>query len=371
MNNVTVTCGEIQTDGGFEFKLPSDLLNQTLSVDCEQSWYLQDGHLIADPSDPQTLIDPVMTVKSDRLVTSYCVNLKHEIICDSTDGLHFSREIMFRVRNETAATPNSVTNNESESIRSESGTTNSSSTPEMSAISSSSPVDPMIRILLMGRRRIRYKNGRLIDPSDPQKLMDPVISVSSDRLVTSYCVDELHHEIICHSDGFRYQTIFRDSISGPPQTPESNQIWWISVLIFIVLLVLICFLLWKRIFRDPETGVQMKLGSAFISSLLSSPAFTKDPFKDGHLIADPSDPQRLIDPATSVKYDRLFTSYCVNLNHEIICDSPDGSHYSHEIMFRVTNETNSIGPMQTPASHVVGGEHKMSLKTGILNLLFK
>ncbi|RXN31859.1 hypothetical protein ROHU_004735 [Labeo rohita] len=58
---------EIQTDGGFEFKLPSDLLNQTLNPDCEQSWYLQS---------------------------------------------HFSRGIMFRVRNQTAVTPNSDVVNE-------------------------------------------------------------------------------------------------------------------------------------------------------------------------------------------------------------------------------------------------------------------
>ncbi|RXN09560.1 hypothetical protein ROHU_010978 [Labeo rohita] len=57
------------------------------------------------------MIDPVISVSSDRLVTSHCVNLKHEIPCDS-DGSHFSREIMFRVRNETAATPNSDDLNE-------------------------------------------------------------------------------------------------------------------------------------------------------------------------------------------------------------------------------------------------------------------
>ncbi len=32
---------EVQTDDGFEFKLPSDSLNQTLRGDCEQSCYLQ------------------------------------------------------------------------------------------------------------------------------------------------------------------------------------------------------------------------------------------------------------------------------------------------------------------------------------------
>ncbi|KAL1279286.1 hypothetical protein QQF64_025959 [Cirrhinus molitorella] len=110
MYNITVACGEIQTDGGFEFKLPSDLLNQTLNPDCDQSWYLQDGHLIADPSDPQKLIDPAAAVKSDRLFTSHCVNLKHEIICDSTNRFHFSYVTAFKVRNEAAGTPNSDVN---------------------------------------------------------------------------------------------------------------------------------------------------------------------------------------------------------------------------------------------------------------------
>ncbi|XP_050960299.1 uncharacterized protein LOC127161613 isoform X1 [Labeo rohita] len=111
MYNISVTCGEIQTDGGFEFNLPSDSLNQTLNPDCEQSWHSEDGRLIAVPSDPQRMIDPVISVSSDRLITSHCVNLKHEIICDST-GSPFSREIMFRVRNETAVTPNSDDLNE-------------------------------------------------------------------------------------------------------------------------------------------------------------------------------------------------------------------------------------------------------------------
>ncbi|RXN31861.1 hypothetical protein ROHU_004737 [Labeo rohita] len=149
MYNINMTCGEIQTDGRFKYRLHPDLLNHTNNPDCDQSWYSQDGRLIADPS-------------------------------------------------------------------------------------------------------------------DPQKLIDPVISVSSDRLVTSYCVDELHHEIICHSDGLRYDTTFRafnDSSSGSTQTPVSNQLWWISAPIFIVFLGLICFLLRKRIFRDHEPDVQIKLRS--------------------------------------------------------------------------------------------------------------
>ncbi|KAL1252285.1 hypothetical protein QQF64_020081 [Cirrhinus molitorella] len=111
MSNITVKCAEIQTDAGFEFKLPSDLLNRTLNPDCEQSWFSEDGFKIADASDPQRLIHPATAVKSDRLFASHCVNLNHEIICDSTES-HFRREIMFRVRNETAATPNSDVLNE-------------------------------------------------------------------------------------------------------------------------------------------------------------------------------------------------------------------------------------------------------------------
>ncbi len=37
---------------------------------------------------PQTLKDPVVSVSSDRLVTSLCENLIHEIICDSADGVN-------------------------------------------------------------------------------------------------------------------------------------------------------------------------------------------------------------------------------------------------------------------------------------------
>ncbi len=43
--------------------------------------------MIADPSDPLRLINPVISVSSDHLVTSHCVNLNHEIICDS-DGVN-------------------------------------------------------------------------------------------------------------------------------------------------------------------------------------------------------------------------------------------------------------------------------------------
>ncbi|XP_042577215.1 uncharacterized protein LOC109070911 [Cyprinus carpio] len=169
MYNITVSCAEIQTPVGFVYVILSVIMNHINNPDCDQSWYLQDGRLIADPSDPQTLIDPVISVSSDRLVTSRCVNLTHEIIC--------------------------------------------------------------------------------------------------------------------HSVGFRYETIFRvfngtDSFSGSTQTPESHQWWWISALIFIVLLLLICFLLRKKIFRcfqrsdsenrDPESGVQMQLRSDESDSLNQS-----------------------------------------------------------------------------------------------------
>ncbi|KAK2917130.1 hypothetical protein Q8A67_001504 [Cirrhinus molitorella] len=87
-------------------------MNYTNNPECEQSWCLENGTLIVDPSDPQRLIDLGISVSSDRLVTSLCVNLNYQIICHSADGLHFSREIMFRVRNETTVTPNSDDPNE-------------------------------------------------------------------------------------------------------------------------------------------------------------------------------------------------------------------------------------------------------------------
>ncbi|KAF4116558.1 hypothetical protein G5714_004047 [Onychostoma macrolepis] len=107
MDIINVSCAEIQTSAGFLYVILPVLLNQTNSPDCEQSWLSEDGRLIADPVNPQTLIDPVISVSSDRLVTSHCVNLNHEIICDSTDGLHFSHVTAFRARNQTAVTPNS------------------------------------------------------------------------------------------------------------------------------------------------------------------------------------------------------------------------------------------------------------------------
>ncbi|KAF4116559.1 hypothetical protein G5714_004048 [Onychostoma macrolepis] len=119
MHIINVTCAEIQTPAGFVYVILPVLLNHTNNPDCEQSWYLQDGRLIADPANPQALIDPVISVSSDRLVTSHCVNLNHEIICDSPDGLHFSRVTAFRAKNETAATPNSISFQSCDCIQSE------------------------------------------------------------------------------------------------------------------------------------------------------------------------------------------------------------------------------------------------------------
>ncbi|XP_051745500.1 uncharacterized protein LOC127510041 isoform X6 [Ctenopharyngodon idella] len=174
MSNISVSCGQIQSSVGFVYVILPVILNQTLSdPDCEQSWYTEDGRLIADPSDPHKLMYPVTSVSSDRLVTSDCVNLNHGIICD---GSRFRMETMFRVFNDT------------------------------------------------------------------------------------------------------------DFSSGSTQTPDSHQFWWISVLV-IFLLAFLCFMLRKRIFRcflkaeasdiqrndseirDPESAVQKKLRSDESDSL--------------------------------------------------------------------------------------------------------
>ncbi|XDV11299.1 hypothetical protein PO909_000270 [Leuciscus waleckii] len=85
MNGLNKTCAEIQTDGGFEYRLQSNILNQTNIPDCDQSWYSEDGRVIADPSYPEKLMDPGISVSSDRLVTSRCVEeLRHEIQCHSS-----------------------------------------------------------------------------------------------------------------------------------------------------------------------------------------------------------------------------------------------------------------------------------------------
>ncbi|RXN35070.1 hypothetical protein ROHU_003880 [Labeo rohita] len=93
------------------------------------------------------------------------------------------------------------------------------------------------------------------------------------------------------SESYSHEIMFRvmnkTNISGPTQTPESNQLLWIFALVIIVLLImfLICFLLRKRKtrcfqrevqnnfenseesncsdskLREPESGVQMKFRS--------------------------------------------------------------------------------------------------------------
>ncbi|KTF93306.1 hypothetical protein cypCar_00035848 [Cyprinus carpio] len=98
MDIINVSCSEIQTPVGFVYVILSVIMNHINNPDCDQSWYLQDNRLIADPSDPQKLIDPVISVSSDRLVTSRCVNLIHEIICHSV-GLKY--QTAFRVFNDT------------------------------------------------------------------------------------------------------------------------------------------------------------------------------------------------------------------------------------------------------------------------------
>lgn len=106
MPDINVTCAEIQTADGFEFKLPSGLLKQTLNGDCEQSWSLKDGRLLADPSDPHRLLDPATSVSSDRLTMSQCVDeLHHEIICDAS---RFRFETMFRACNCTDSSSGST-----------------------------------------------------------------------------------------------------------------------------------------------------------------------------------------------------------------------------------------------------------------------
>ncbi|XP_067225861.1 uncharacterized protein [Chanodichthys erythropterus] len=91
MSIINMTCGEINSSVGFVFVILSVILNQTLiDPDCEQSWYTEDGRLLADPSSPHKLSDPVTSVSSDRLI---CVNLIHEIICDES---RLTMETMFR-----------------------------------------------------------------------------------------------------------------------------------------------------------------------------------------------------------------------------------------------------------------------------------
>ncbi|RXN38612.1 hypothetical protein ROHU_000963 [Labeo rohita] len=111
---------EIQTDSGFEFNLPSDSLNQTLNPDCEQSWYLQShfSREIMFRVRNQTAVTPNSEIQTD---SGFEFNLPSDSLnqtlnpdCEQSWYLqsHFSREIMFRVRNQTAVTPNSDDLNE-------------------------------------------------------------------------------------------------------------------------------------------------------------------------------------------------------------------------------------------------------------------
>ncbi|KAK9978924.1 hypothetical protein ABG768_020660 [Culter alburnus] len=243
MNRIHKFCGEIQTAGGFEYKLPSDILKQTLNGDCEQSWYSKDGHLLADPSDPHTLSDPVISVSSDRLVTSHCVDqLHHGIECD-INGSYYRHQTRFRAFSfekniaDISVSCGEIQTDEGFEYRLQSNLLNQTVNGDCD-------------------QSWYSEGGRVLaDPSDPHKLMYPVTSVSSDRLVTSDCVN-LNHEIICDESRLTFEIMFRvfndtDSSGGSAKTPNSHQFWWISVLFFImvVLLLLICFLLRKRISR--------------------------------------------------------------------------------------------------------------------------
>ncbi|CAM4271952.1 unnamed protein product [Leuciscus chuanchicus] len=77
---------------------------------------------------------------------------------------------------------------------------------------------------------------------------------SSDRLVTSRCVNVLH-EILCDASGSHHslKTMFRDiyktnyiSCLTTTETPES--LWWLFALFIFIIFILICFMLRKRIF---------------------------------------------------------------------------------------------------------------------------
>ncbi|KAI7804085.1 hypothetical protein IRJ41_023782, partial [Triplophysa rosa] len=94
---------EIQTSVGFVYLVLTSVFNLTLDSDCEQSWYTEDGVVIADPS-AHRWIEPVTSVSSDGLITSHCVDeVHHEIICHSTGLTHKTR---YRAWNETHGTQN-------------------------------------------------------------------------------------------------------------------------------------------------------------------------------------------------------------------------------------------------------------------------
>ncbi|XP_048055735.1 uncharacterized protein LOC125273938 [Megalobrama amblycephala] len=259
MNRINQFCGQIQTAGGFEYKLPSDILKQTLNGDCDQSWYTKDGRLLADPSDPHTLSDPVISVSSDRLVTSDCVDqLHHGIQCD-VNGSYYRHQTRFRAFSfEKNIADISVSCGE---------------------IQTAGGFEYRLQSNLLNRtlngdceQSWYSEDGRLLaDPSYPHTLMYPATSVSSDRLVTSHCV-KLNHEIICDETKLRLDIMFRvrnetavtpnsdvlDEVT--PSLQLSDQLWWLFALFIIIFIIFICFMLRKRIFRQMHgSSVNVKM----------------------------------------------------------------------------------------------------------------
>ncbi|RXN31863.1 hypothetical protein ROHU_004739 [Labeo rohita] len=61
-----------------------------------------------------------------------------------------------------------------------------------------------------------------------------------------------------YSHEIMFRVMNETNISGPTQTPESNQLLWLFALVIIILLITfsICFLLWKRKTRCFQREVQ-------------------------------------------------------------------------------------------------------------------
>ncbi|XP_051988759.1 uncharacterized protein LOC127648220 [Xyrauchen texanus] len=107
IENINVTCGQIETAVGFVYMVSSVILNQTQNPDCDQSWYSQDGVVIAVPS-YNRWEDPVTNVRSDRIITDHCVQkLLHEIDCPASGLTH---RTTYRVWNETTEALNTELN---------------------------------------------------------------------------------------------------------------------------------------------------------------------------------------------------------------------------------------------------------------------
>ncbi|KAK2917149.1 hypothetical protein Q8A67_001523 [Cirrhinus molitorella] len=83
--SVNVTCAEIQITDGFELRVPADRFTHFISLTVNRFGFgIQDNRLLADPA-TQKLMDPVISVSSDRLLTSRCVDeLRHQIHCDTS-----------------------------------------------------------------------------------------------------------------------------------------------------------------------------------------------------------------------------------------------------------------------------------------------